>query len=149
MTAHGCSCDCCDDSRFVDYFRFLAPEVNVPDEHVLMMKKLCEPLVSRCQFGDLYDQALVNLVAHKLVIRNFAECSGEDASMSSKLVAGSVVSEKEGDLARSYGFTGSGSNGDSGDIDLLEKTAYGLEYRRIRGMCILAVATRFGCGDCR
>lgn len=142
-----CSCDCCDESRFLELFHFIAPELNEPDDRILMMKRLCEPLVSKCQFGELYEQALVNLVAHKLVIRKAVEESA-DGSMSSKLVAGSVISEKEGDLARSYGFTGSGSDKGSGDMDLLEKTAYGLEYRRIRDMCVLAVATRFGSGCC-
>lgn len=55
--------------------------------------------------------------------------------------AGSLVSEKEGDLARSYSSSGVGTGS---YIDNLDKTAYGMEFKRIRDMCIVSIVTRFG-----
>ncbi len=53
-------------------------------------------------------------------------------------VAGSVKSEKEGDLARSYGMSESVSKGDAD----LSQTSYGLELLRLRGALFFKPRTR-------
>lgn len=58
-------------------------------------------------------------------------------------VGGNITSEKEGDLARSFGGVVNDSSG-------LGSTSYGMEFLRLKKMFILTPRTRqvFGCNDC-
>ncbi len=130
------------EARFVKLFRMLAPDLaNATDDMVLAMMGLCQPMINKERFGDLYGQALVYLVAHRLSLTNIIASSG---ATSTELIAGNVVAEKEGDLARSFSSGGGNSTGTIGYVDNLDKTSYGLEFKRIRDMCIVTIATRFG-----
>lgn len=129
-----------DESKFLETFFLLIPNFDCSDDEILNMLKLTVPMVSKKRFGNLYEQALVYLVAHRLTVQKVID-SLDGGAMSSVLTAGDVVSEKEGDLQRSYGTRTSSV---STDDDLLKKTAYGLEYLRIRAMCLLTGMTRFG-----
>lgn len=133
-----------EEEEFLEIFRIIAPELSdTTDAMILAMRKLCLPMISQCRFGDLYDQALAYLVAHRLTYQNMIAAGG--GAGSAGVVAGNVVSEKEGDLQRSYGSSGSSGNGSgSGYTDTLDKTAYGLEFKRIRDMVIVTAMTRFG-----
>ena len=51
-------------------------------------------------------------------------------------ITGSVTSEKEGDLQRSYGDK-------SASFDMLDKTYYGIEFKRLRSMCVVPIVTRW------
>lgn len=126
-----------DERKFVEIFRLLAPDLaDAKEDMIIAMRKLCEPMLNKERFGDLYDQALAYLVAHRLAYINIIAESGAG---SSSATAGSLASEKEGDLARSYNSSGA----ESSYVDNLDKTAYGIEYKRIRDMCIVTIATRF------
>lgn len=148
------SCSCCKqrvrDEQFLRVFHALIPEMEANDDTVLEMRDLSAPMVSKKRFGDLYVQALCYLVAHRLAVQEIiaADGAGGDGSsgaLSTRLMAGAVTSEKEGDLQRSYGAAGVSSNdGATSGIDLLDKTAYGAEFKRIRSMCIVTGVTRFG-----
>lgn len=117
----------------------LAPDLaDAKEDMIIAMRNLCEPMVNKERFGDLYDQALAYLVAHRLAYINVI---AENGAGSSAATAGSLVSEKEGDLARSYSSSGIGTGS---YIDNLDKTAYGMEFKRIRDMCIVSIVTRFG-----
>lgn len=130
------------EKNFITLFRLLAPDLSsVDDEQILAMRLLCEPMLNKERFGDLYEQALVYLVAHRLSYTNSIATGGAG---STGLIAGNIVSEKEGDLARSFGSAIGGGNGATSYMDSLDKTAYGLEFKRIRDMCIFTVVTRFG-----
>ena len=125
-----------EEHKFVELFRLLAPDLaDAKEDMIIAMRNLCEPMLNKERFGDLYDQALAYLVAHRLAYINVI---AENGAGSSAATAGSLVSEKEGDLARSYSSSG-GSY-----IDNLDKTAYGMEFKRIRDMCIVSIVTRFG-----
>lgn len=129
-----------DETRFIELFRLIIPGFDsVTDDMVMAMRKVCLPQVSFERFGKLYDEALCYLIAHRLTIQEVISTQG---ATSASLTAGAVVSEKEGDLARSFGASGSSNNGAA--TDTLDKTVYGQEFKRIRNMCVLSVATRFG-----
>lgn len=98
-------------------------------------------MISESKFGDLYSQALVYLTAHRMAYQNLI---AEGGSSSGAVIAGNIVSEKEGDLQRSYGSAGSGASGSGSGADAYDKTAYGILFKQIRDMRILAAATRFG-----
>lgn len=138
-----------DEKRFLEIFKQVAPTLKATDEVIIAMRNLSLPLVSKARFRELYEQALAYLVAHRLTIQNIiaAEADGDGdgsgGATSSSLIAGSVLSEKEGDLARTYGVASSSKNGVS-VLDPLEKTIYGLEFKRLRGLCVVTGVTRFG-----
>ena len=128
-----------EEHKFVELFRLLAPDLaDAKEDMIIAMRNLCEPMLNKERFGDLYDQALAYLVAHRLAYINVI---AENGAGSSAAPAGSLVSEKEGDLARSYSSSGVGTGS---YIDNLDKTAYGMEFKRIRDMCIVSIVTRFG-----
>lgn len=131
-----------DDAKFLETFRLLAPDLaDAKEDLVLAYRKLAEPMISESKFGDLYPQALVYLTAHRMAYQNLI---AEGGSSSGAVIAGNVISEKEGDLQRSYGSAGSGASGSGSGADAYDKTAYGILFKQIRDMRILAAATRFG-----
>lgn len=132
-----------DDAKFLETFRLLAPDLaDAKDDLVLAYRKLAEPMISESKFGDLYPQALVYLTAHRMAYQNLI---AEGGASSGAVIAGNIVSEKEGDLQRSYGSAGSGASGSGSNYtDAYDKTAYGILFKQMRDMRILAAATRFG-----
>lgn len=131
-----------DNTNFLKTFRLLAPDLaDATDDMVLAYRKLAEPMISESKFGDLYPQALVYLTAHRLAYQNLI---AEGGASSGAVIAGNIVSEKEGDLQRSYGSAGSSASGSGSGADAYDKTAYGILFKQIRDMRILAAATRFG-----
>ena len=132
-----------DDAKFLETFRLLVPDLaDAKDDLVLAYRKLAEPMISESKFGDLYPQALVYLTAHRMAYQNLI---AEGGSSSGAVIAGNVISEKEGDLQRSYGSAGGGTSGNGRNYtDAYDKTAYGILFKQMRDMRILAAATRFG-----
>ena len=120
-----------DDAKFLETFRLLAPDLaDAKDDLVLAYRKLAEPMISESKFGDLYPQALVYLTAHRMAYQNLI---AEDGSSSGAVIAGNVISEKEGDLQRSYGSAGGGTSGNGSNYtDSYDKTAYGILFKQMR-----------------
>lgn len=139
-----------EEQGFLDIFRVLIPDISAEDNAILDMCRLSKPMVSRKRFGALYEQALCYLVAHRLVIKDVITAesadgiSGAAGAISSKLIAGNILSEKEGDLSRTYGSSSSSSSAGSDGTDPLDKTFYGMEFKRLRKMCVVTGMTRFG-----
>lgn len=131
-----------EEAKFLKIFYALCPDLaDVSEETVLVYRDMAAPMISESKFGDLYPQALVYLTAHRMAYQNLI---AEGGSSSGAVIAGSVISEKEGDLQRSYGSAGSGASGSGSGADAYDKTAYGILFKQIRDMRILAAATRFG-----
>lgn len=131
-----------EEAKFLKSFYALCPDLaDVSEETVLVYRDMAAPMISESKFGDLYPQALVYLTAHRMAYQNLI---AEGGSSSGAVIAGSVISEKEGDLQRSYGSAGSGASGSGSGADAYDKTAYGILFKQIRDMRILAAATRFG-----
>lgn len=131
-----------EEAKFLKNFYALCPDLaDVSEETVLVYRDMAAPMISESKFGDLYPQALVYLTAHRMAYQNLI---AEGGSSSGAVIAGSVISEKEGDLQRSYGSAGSGASGSGSGADAYDKTAYGILFKQIRDMRILAAATRFG-----
>ena len=109
--------------------RLLAPQLEEKADSVLEAYiGLAEPFVDAEKFGPFYVQALMTIQS---VIAT-------DGATGGALTAGSITSEREGDLQRSYGNAGASSD------DLLAKTAYGKAFLAIRRRCIVPIKTRMG-----
>lgn len=126
-------------------FVILCPEIQIEAEQLDVYIDLIEPMLSERVFGKLYVTAFVYLMAHHIVLRKLIDVDDGGSGVGSasiKLTAGSITSEREGDLQRSYGSAGGGSSGNGSGTDMLEKTYYGIEFKRIRSMCLISVVTR-------
>lgn len=116
-------------------FSVICPELVLTDEELEIYINLVSPMLSESVFGNMYVTAFVYLMAHHIVLRQLITQYGENGSSNVDITC-SVTSEKEGDLQRSYG-------GDkSTTFDMLDKTYYGIEFKRLRSMCVVPIVTR-------
>ena len=112
-------------------FSVICPELILTDEELEVYINLVSPMLSKSVFGNMYITAFVYLMAHHIVLRQLIAQGGKSGAVD---VASQVTSEKEGDLQRSFGS--------KADFDMLDKTYYGIEYKRLCAMCIVPVVTR-------
>lgn len=97
----------------------LFPEFGAEtDGRIELFITFAENSISAAVWGTLTDQAVSYLAAHMLARANAGGAAG-----------GPVVSEKVGDLARSYGQVGGKTSDYLGELGL---TSYGIEYARLR-----------------
>lgn len=123
----------------LETFRLVAPEFSaVNDATVNNAITFVSDEISESKFGSLYTKALAYLAAHFFAWNAIATAG----STSGAAVGGRIVSEKEGDLSRSY--ADNGSQVSSSFTDNLERTAYGLEYKRLARKRIVPILTRMG-----
>ena len=93
-----------------------------------------KPMVSKKQFKDLYFQAIVLLICHKLKMAGEGENSlGELGKIGNSFVASSVS-----DGGSSISFAGGGSGNLQTDAEY-SLTVYGLQYLQIRKMCVVPI----------
>lgn len=114
-------------------FSVICPELILTDEELEVYINLVSPMLSESAFGNMYITAFVYLMAHHIVLRRLITQCGENGSTDVS-ITGSVTSEKEGDLQRSYASRSV--------FDMLDKTYYGIEFKRLRDMCVVPIATR-------
>lgn len=91
--------------------------------------------VSATVFGDRYDLAVAYLAAHMLALANRNDDEGTNGN------AGIITQRKEGDLSLSFALPNALNNIDG----TLQLTSYGIEYERIRSMCVVSVGLYCGC----
>lgn len=125
-------------TKIKESFDVLCPEISISEKELDVYIDLVEPMLSESVFGSMYVTAFVFLMAHHIVMRKLV-ASGGDTGASSLSITNEVTSEKEGDLERSYG---SKSSNGSTATDMLDRTYYGLEFKRIRAMCVVPIVTR-------
>ena len=119
-------------------FRILAGEfASVEDAAILQWMDLTRPMVSRKLFGNLYEQAVVLLTAHRMKIAGYGEeeSDGENGLQLSVGDTLRVSSYSEGETSISFNSAASSTLPDSE----LTLTAYGMQYLSIRRMVIMPV----------
>lgn len=122
-------------------FRLVAPEFTATsDDTVGGVFELVASMVSEAKFGKLYPQAIAYLAAHWLAWQVLIMAAGSSAGAAT---AGRITSEREGDLSRGYADNSRAPNAGS-FFDNLERTAYGLEFKRLARMAIVPLAIRMG-----
>lgn len=121
--------------KIKETFSVLCPEIILSEKEFNVYVDLVAPMLSESVFRDLYITAFVYLMAHHITMRRLIAMGG-DTGAANLAVTGLVTSEKEGDLQRTY------ASASSNPMDTLERTYYGLEYKRICAMCIVPVVTR-------
>lgn len=123
----------------LDIFRILAAEfASVEDPTVLQWIDLTTPMVSRKQFGNLYEQAVALLAAHRMKVSgSFDETAdGEGGGGMGGIAAGlRVASYSEGSTSVSFNNSVSMLE-DEAELTL---TAYGTQYRTLMRRVIVPI----------
>ena len=137
--------------ELIKVFRLTIPAMaEVSDEELTSDIEIYRDYISEKRFGKLFPKALSYFIAHTRTLNDMigqAVASGSGAG-DALLNAGSLVSEREGDLSRGYASGGSNSSGNSSDSDeILKKTLYGKLFLQLRAMVIVPATVRVG-GRC-
>lgn len=107
---------------------------KVKPENVDSWIEICRPMVSKKQFGDLYEQALAYLVCHKMKMAGLGENPlGDLGAIGVGFAVGSV---SEGGSSISFGANQSSNLATDAELAL---TAYGLQFLSLRRLVIIPI----------
>lgn len=107
---------------------------NVDDAVIENMMEIVRPMVSRKQFGKLYEQGLAYLVCHKLKMAGFGENPlGKLGTIGIGFAVGSV---SEGGSSVSFGANQSSNLAADAELGL---TVYGVQFLQLRRSVIVPI----------
>ena len=130
------SCKCEDDSYLYEIIRRVGGGEfdDMPEEDIRFWIEFVRPMVSKKQFGNLYNQAIALLVCHKLKMAGYGENTlGDLGKIGNSFVASSVS-----DGGSSISFAGGGSGNLQADAEYA-LTVFGTQYLQLRKMCIIPI----------
>ena len=108
---------------------------NLPDAEIEKWDEFVSPLVSKKQFGKLYDRAKALLICHKLTMAGL----GENALGALGKVGNSFVASSVSDGGSSISYANGGA---SGNIQMNAEygfTVYGMQYLQLLKMVIVPI----------
>lgn len=119
----------------IEIIRLIGGEFSsVADETIEQWIDIVRPMVSKKQFGKLYEQGLAYLVCHKLKMAGLGENPlGELGSIGLGLTVGSV---SEGGSSVSFGANQSSSLAKDAELAM---TAYGVQFLQLRRSVIVPI----------
>lgn len=104
------------------------------DEQIRFWIDFVQPMVSRKQFGDLYYQALVLMLCHKMKMAGLGENTLGDLGKIGNAFAASSVS----DGGSSISFASAGVGNLQADAEYA-MTVYGAQFLQLRRMAIMTI----------
>ncbi len=108
---------------------------DVDDEVIDQWVEIFAPMVSKKQFGKLYEQALAFLICHKMKIAGLGETTiGGDLSAAAN--GFSVASVSDGGSSISFANIGAGNLATDAEFGM---TSYGTQYLQLRKMCVVPI----------
>ncbi len=108
----------------------IAPEfLNEDPARIARFITYAELQVSQLQFDDRYELATAYLTCHMLALSNRNDDEGTSGN------PGTITQKKEGDLGLSFALPDALKIGNDGTLLL---TSYGIEYLRLKDICILS-----------
>ena len=118
-----------------EIIRITATEFDdMPDEELSKWVEIVRPMVSKKQFGRLYEQALAYLVCHTLKMAGCGDNPlGELGGVGVGFAIGSV---SEGGSSISFGASQSSNLASDAELGL---TVYGVQYLQLRRMVIVPI----------
>lgn len=121
--------------KVIAYIRLIGEEFkSIADDQLNLWIEMLRPMVSRKQFGDLYEQALAYLVCHKLKMAgNGANPLGDLGAIGIGFAVGSV---SEGGSSISFGANQSSNLATDAELGL---TGYGVQFLQLRRMVIVPI----------
>ena len=121
--------------KAIQYIRLIGKEfISLTDAELHLWVEMVRPMVSRKQFGKLYEQAIAYLVCHKLKMAGYGENPlGDMGAIGIGFAVGSV---SEGGSSISFGANQSSNLATDAELGL---TGYGVQYLNIRRMVIVPI----------
>ena len=121
--------------KAIQYIRLIGKEfISMTDAELHLWVEMVRPMVSRKQFGKLYEQAIAYLVCHKLKMAGYGENPlGDMGAIGIGFAVGSV---SEGGSSISFGANQSSNLATDAELGL---TAYGVQFLQIRRMVIVPI----------
>lgn len=119
----------------IEIIRLIGGEFNsVADDTIEQWIEIVRPMVSKKQFGKLYEQGLAYLVCHKLKMAGLGDNPlGELGTIGLGLTVGSV---SEGGSSVSFGANQSSSLAKDAELAM---TAYGVQFLQLRRSVIVPI----------
>ena len=121
----------------VEIIRLIGPEFNdMDDEKLEKWVEIVKPMVSKKQFGTLYEQALAYLVCHKM------KMAGEGSSPLGEELGNintfgfALSSVSEGGSSISFGASQNSNIAKDAEYGL---TSYGMQYLNLRKLVIVPI----------
>lgn len=107
---------------------------NISAGDIAWWEEFVTPMVSKKQFGDLYDHAKALLICHKLALAGLGDNSlGELGKVKNGFSASSV---SDGGSSISFASTGAGNLAMNAEYGM---TVYGTQYLQLLKMCIVPI----------
>ena len=100
---------------------------DMSDEEILVWDELVSPLVSKKQFGKLYNHAKALLICHKLKMAGL----GEDTLGALGKIGNSFVASSVSDGGSSISFANGGASGNIQMNAEFGMTVYGMQYLQL------------------
>ena len=118
--------------KAIQYIRLIGKEfISLTDAELHLWVEMVRPMVSRKQFGKLYEQAIAYLVCHKLKMAGYGENPlGDMGAIGIGFAVGSV---SEGGSSISFGANQSSNLATDAELGL---TALAAKGRTIRVSCL-------------
>lgn len=121
----------------IEIIRVIGKEfASVSDGELGVWIELCKPLVSKKQFGKLYDQALAYLVCHKMKVAGGGENPLGEEFNNIAAIGFSIGSVSEGGSSISFGASQGSNLANDAELTL---TGYGLQFLTLRRLCIIPI----------
>ena len=119
----------------IEIVRLVGAEFSgIQDSDIEKWIEICRPMVSKKQFGKLYEQALAYLVCHKLKMHGNGENPlGDIGTIGIGFAVGSV---SEGGSSVSFGASQSSNLVTDAELGL---TVYGLQFLSLRRMVVIPI----------
>ena len=120
----------------VEMVRLISGEefASMSDEEIGMWDEFVSPLVSKKQFGKLYDRAKALLICHKLKMAGYGENPlGSLGSIGNSFIASSV---SDGGSSISFANSGASNTADYAEYGM---TIYGMQYLQLLRIAIVPI----------
>lgn len=119
----------------IEIIRVIGSEFkDVEDDVIEQWIEIFEPMVSRKQFGKLFNQALAFLICHKMKMAGMGENALGDLSAAAN--GFSVASVSDGGSSISFANIGAGNLASNAEFAM---TAYGTQFLQLAKMCIVPI----------
>lgn len=120
----------------LEMIRLIGKEFDsLSDAQIIPYIEMVRPMVSKKQFGDLYEHGLAYLVCHKLKLAGYGESLLGDLGGAANTDY-SVSSVSEGGSSISFGTSQGGNLTPDAELGL---TSYGVQYLQLRRMVIVPI----------
>lgn len=107
---------------------------SVSDEDIAWWEEFVAPLVSRKQFGKLYNHAKALLICHKLALNGAGDNGlGALGKVKNGFTASSV---SDGGTSISYANVGAGNIATNAEFGM---TSFGMQYLQLVKMCVVPI----------